>query len=411
MKKTIMIIGLLVLSILSTVILAQGPRTGMAENPGVDLEGGEITELTQEEINGLLLMVEEEKLARDVYLDLYDKWQLPIFKNIAASEQTHTDAVMRLIDAYGVEDSAISSERGIFVNAELGELYANLVTQGSELLLSALIVGATVEDLDIKDLNELLAQTANEDIILVYGNLRKGSRNHMRAFNKQIANNDGSYEAQYISVEELNEIISSENERGPLLDDDSNVVSNFETQLRVGPMGTMERGARGSQGLGMQDGQGAGAKDGQGVNAQAKQGSGNQYRMSGENGKKYMEAGGRRVNCPLCDNIQEDGNRLNARLSNGKNTEIKVMPDVASNKALKRLKLKNCDENCNIELKEVSVKNQARAAYEVKAQRNSKVFGVFNKRMNVQAQVDAETGDIIDINKPWWAFLATEPEE
>jgi hypothetical protein len=31
--------------------------------------------------------------------------------------------------------------------------------------------------------------------------------------------------------------------------------------------------------------------------------------------------------------------------------------------------------------------------------------------MQVQAQVDAENGDVILAKKPWWAFLATESEE
>ena len=55
--------------------------------------------------------------------------------------------------------------------------------------------------------------------------------------------------------------------------------------------------------------------------------------------------------------------------------------------------------------------NQVRAVYEVQAQRNSKVLGIFSARMQVQAQVDAETGETIQLNKPWWAFLAVEPDE
>jgi hypothetical protein len=31
--------------------------------------------------------------------------------------------------------------------------------------------------------------------------------------------------------------------------------------------------------------------------------------------------------------------------------------------------------------------------------------------MDVQAQVDAETGELLKVKKPWWAFLASEPQE
>jgi len=89
------------------------------------------------------------------------------------------------------------------------------------------------------------------------------------------------------------------------------------------------------------------------------------------------------------------------------------MPNTASETALQRLRLKNCNEEqgCNIELKEVGQGQQAKLAYEMKTQRQSKVFGLFGARMQVQAQVDAETGEIVRVKKPWWAFLASEPAE
>lgn len=59
-----------------------------------------IEELTQDEINGLLIMREEEKLAHDVYITLYNKWKLNVFQNISKSELTHTEAVKYLIERY-----------------------------------------------------------------------------------------------------------------------------------------------------------------------------------------------------------------------------------------------------------------------------------------------------------------------
>jgi len=104
---------------------------------------------------------------------------------------------------------------------------------------------------------------------------------------------------------------------------------------------------------------------------------------------------------------------LETKLSNGRNAEIKVMPNTASEIALQRLRLKNCneEEGCSIELKEVGQGEQAKLAYEMKTQRQSKFFGLFRARMNIQAQVDAESGEIIRVKKPWWAFLASEPAE
>jgi hypothetical protein len=71
-----------------------------------------------------------------------------------------------------------------------------------------------IEDLDIHDLDTLIAETNKEDILTVYTHLQKGSRNHMRAFVQQIQKNGGVYTPQYISVTEYQSIISSPQERG-----------------------------------------------------------------------------------------------------------------------------------------------------------------------------------------------------
>lgn len=101
---------------------------------------------------------------------------------------------------------------------------------------------------------------------------------------------------------------------------------------------------------------------------------------------------------------------LATKLSNGKDAEIKVMPDVASKKALERLQLKNCveEDGCQLELKEVGAGDKARLAYEVKTEKQSRILGLFKKQMRVEAEVDAETGEVIRAGKPWWAFLASE---
>ena len=133
------------------------------------------------------------------------------------------------------------------------------------------------------------------------------------------------------------------------------------------------------------------------------------------NNRIELNVGGAKAGTGLqLDSKDVDGKAvLSAKLSNGKNSEIKIMPDTASERAIERLQLKVCSEEagCQIELKEVGEGNEARLAYEVKAQKTSRVFGLFKKDMQVEAQVDAESGEVIQSNKPWWAFLASESEE
>lgn len=170
--------------------------------------------LSDAEINSLVLMREEEKLARDVYRTLYDKWGATIFNNIASSEQTHTDAVLLLLNKYHLQDPVISNSVGVFSNPALQNLYTELVAMGTTNILAGYKVGATIEDLDIFDLEHAQLRIDNQDIKLVYDMLTKGSRNHMRSFYKNILSQGGTYTAQYITQVELEAIINSSMETG-----------------------------------------------------------------------------------------------------------------------------------------------------------------------------------------------------
>jgi hypothetical protein len=169
--------------------------------------------LTPDESAALLFMREEEKLARDVYQTLYAKWKLQSFANIARSEQTHTDAIKRLMDAYKVSDNT-QNQVGLFVNQDLQKLYSKLIAQGEKSILDALHVGATIEDLDIVDLQTRLGQTDKADIKFVYESLIRGSENHLRAFTGQITNYGSSYKPQYLSQAQYEAILSSSQRGG-----------------------------------------------------------------------------------------------------------------------------------------------------------------------------------------------------
>lgn len=185
-------------------------------NKGVNnynLSSFPIQDISVKEKNGLLLMREEEKLARDVYLFLYEKWNMRIFKNIAESEQTHMNAVKTLLKRYSIDDPVERDKRGLFKDENLQKLYNDLTAEGSKSLNSALMMGARIEELDIKDLRILLKETDNRDITFVYNNLLKGSSNHLRAFDKQMKRNKIGYQSVYISQKDYNRIVSSDQER------------------------------------------------------------------------------------------------------------------------------------------------------------------------------------------------------
>jgi hypothetical protein len=139
-------------------------------------------------------MREEEKLARDVYIFLYEKWHSRVFNNISVSEQTHMDSIKTLLDRYGISDPAAGKGLGEFANDELQALYDQLILQGSVSLVEALEVGVVIEETDIADLNDGIASTARNDIKTVYSNLLQGSLNHLKAFVSNLARQGVAYE-------------------------------------------------------------------------------------------------------------------------------------------------------------------------------------------------------------------------
>lgn len=158
-------------------------------------------ELTEAEIEGLLFMREEEKLAGDVYRYLYAQWGSPVFNNIAESEDMHTESVLALLNAYGIEDPA-KPEAGQFSNPDLQALYDELTAKGSQSLQDAYLVGGAIEEIDILDLEARMAATNRADIIQVYDNLTKGSENHLRAFVRVYENQTRqTYRSQYMTQE------------------------------------------------------------------------------------------------------------------------------------------------------------------------------------------------------------------
>lgn len=163
------------------------------------LAGGPVYSATNSDDmeKGLQLMREEEKLAHDVYLALYEKWQIPVFNNIANAESRHFDAVGYLLETYNVDDPAYK-KAGKFRNKNLSDLYTELVEKGSTSLESAFEVGALIEELDIQDLQEQLGAGNDELVTTVFGNLERASEMHLRAFTNQLAIRGVEYSPQVL---------------------------------------------------------------------------------------------------------------------------------------------------------------------------------------------------------------------
>jgi hypothetical protein len=174
-----------------------------------------IEDLSAAEQESLAFMREEEKLAHDVYIQLDGLWRgyTKVFGNIANSEASHTESVRQLLVRYSLPDSTATLPAGVFQNTTLQNLYTQLVAAGSVSLVEGLKVGAAIEEIDMIDLNQALLETDNQDITLVYQNLLKGSRNHLRSFVSNLAKQGVTYVPQYMAEVDYLAIVTTPMER------------------------------------------------------------------------------------------------------------------------------------------------------------------------------------------------------
>ncbi|NYI40050.1 DUF2202 domain-containing protein [Demequina lutea] len=161
--------------------------------------------LPAEETASLTYMVEEEKLAHDLYVELGDAWDLRVFVNISGAETQHADAIRSLLTAYGVDDPTAGMGTGEFADPALQGLYDSLLTKGLTSSTDALEVGALVEETDIADLRD--RESTNAAIDQAFGQLEAGSDNHLRAFTTNLDRQGISYDAQVLTSADVARII------------------------------------------------------------------------------------------------------------------------------------------------------------------------------------------------------------
>lgn len=223
--------------IVALVVLLSGVAVG--EKRGA--KAVEPSELDAVEASHLIFMREEEKLARDVYLFFEEMYpDQPTFSSIAMqSEQTHTDTLRDKLADYGLPDpnptaNDLPASQGVFTGEEWGwyftSKYVEFTAMGSENELAALYVGALIEELDMRDIAICpvvmmeagypepcgLEYTDESAMINTYSSLIDGSENHLRAFVGQIEAviGEGNYDAQYLSQEEVDEILGRPEDDG-----------------------------------------------------------------------------------------------------------------------------------------------------------------------------------------------------
>ena len=111
---------------------SQGGDTSDCQQALVDrFESLDTNTLDEDTIDQILLLREEEKLARDVYLTLSWWYDMPVFPNIARSEQQHMNLVALMLDRYDLPDPAEGNGIGEFDDPWVQGLYNDLIALGA----------------------------------------------------------------------------------------------------------------------------------------------------------------------------------------------------------------------------------------------------------------------------------------
>jgi hypothetical protein len=185
----------------------------------VALDDLSMGQLSEAEVEAIAYLREVEKLARDVLVALDQEWDVEAVRRVAKSEETHTEAIKTLIDRYNLWDPSSVTWEGYYNNEELLAMNRRLVRQGKQSLAEALKVGATIEEISILDLREYRAETDDEDVQMVYENLLRASRNHLRVFYALLQERGETYKRAFLSENLFTEIVTTPLEPGSNQDD------------------------------------------------------------------------------------------------------------------------------------------------------------------------------------------------
>jgi hypothetical protein len=132
----------------------------------------------------LTFIVQEEKLAHDLYVQLASTSGAQQFANIVNSESTHISLVQGLLVSYNIVDPTVGLAEGEFLDQDLQALYDSLLASGSVDRAGAIAAGIAVEEKDIADIEVMLATDLPSDVASVLERLLSGSQNHLAAFQR-----------------------------------------------------------------------------------------------------------------------------------------------------------------------------------------------------------------------------------
>lgn len=181
-----MMIAVLVGALIVMAGCSKDPVVSPMNDPASDYGNYKLPELAEDEIDDLLYMVQEERLAFDMYSTLYIEYELKIFQQIANSEEKHVAALSELISKYDLTNPNDNMDPGEYLDEVIQALYDQLLEQAMLSRNWAIQTGIDIESLDITDLNTVLARTDAKNLLQAYNHLVEASEKHLESFTEEL---------------------------------------------------------------------------------------------------------------------------------------------------------------------------------------------------------------------------------
>ncbi len=164
--------------------------------------------ISESEQRTILRMREEEKMTRDFYLAMNEKWNQKVFANIAENESYHMSQIFLLVEKYKLNDpiARTGDERGVYIDSGLQLEYNELIAAGNVSLKAALKAGAKMEENDIVELRNGIAGTSSKEIAGTYKYLLQYSANHLNALVQNLEKQGVTYQPEFLDKADYNNI-------------------------------------------------------------------------------------------------------------------------------------------------------------------------------------------------------------
>lgn len=153
----------------------------------LNLADAKPTEVKTDTETLLLRQIDEERMAYRLYTEIGEAHpNMRPFQNFPHSEKRHFNALVDYTQANfpGSTDGKLD---GKFHFESTQALFDKWLTEGKASPQAAAQVGVQLEQLDIADIDEFLAQKPERELKQILENLRRGSENHLAAFQRQLS--------------------------------------------------------------------------------------------------------------------------------------------------------------------------------------------------------------------------------